>query len=61
MAKLVSITLSAAINLIIDNKLLPGVQTGNYDENIINYFFKILSENSIKINYSYVIKIICIK
>ena len=52
MAKLVSITLSAAINLIIDNKLLPGVQTGNYDENIINYFFKILSENSIKINYS---------
>ena len=50
MGKLVSITLSAAIDLMLENKFQPGVQAAPSDKNIINYFFKILSEYSIKIN-----------
>ena len=50
MAKLVSITLSVALDLILKNRLKPGVQSAPSDKNIINYFFQILSENSIKIN-----------
>ena len=49
MAKLVSITLSAAIDLMIEGQLKPGVQIAPSDRDIINYFFKILSEYSIKI------------
>ena len=51
MAKLVSITLSAAIDLKIEGQLKKGVQTAPYDRDIINYFFKVLSENSIIINH----------
>ena len=50
MAKLVSITLSGAIDLMIEKKFLPGVQAASSDKNIINYFFKILADYSIKIN-----------
>ena len=49
MAKLVSITLSAAIDLMIEGQLKPGVQIAPSDRDIINYFFKILSKYSIKI------------
>jgi len=51
MAKLVSITLSATIDLILQNIILPGVQTAPSDKNIIDYFFKILSDYSIKIDH----------
>ena len=51
MAKLVSITLSAALDLIIEGQLKTGVQTAPSDRDIINYFFKILSDYSIKINH----------
>ena len=51
MAKLVSITLSAAIDLMLENKISPGVQAAPADKKIIEYFFKILSDHSIKINY----------
>tara|TARA_Y100000590_G_scaffold277572_1_gene311578 strand:- start:993 stop:2114 length:1122 start_codon:yes stop_codon:yes gene_type:complete len=51
MGKLVSITLSASIDLMFQNKFLPGVQAAPSDKNMINYFFKILSEYSIKINH----------
>ena len=40
MGKLVSITLSCAIDLIIQNKMPQGVQAAPHDENLINYFFK---------------------
>ncbi len=50
MAKLVSITLSATIDLIIQNKIKPGVQAAPSDKKIIYYFFEILAQNSIKIN-----------
>jgi len=50
MGKLVSITLSAAIDLMFQNKLQPGVQAAPSDKNMIDYFFKILSDYSIKIN-----------
>jgi len=50
MAKLVSITLSAALDLVVEGQINPGVQAAPSDRDIINYFFKILSENSIKIN-----------
>ena len=49
MAKLVSITLSAAVDLILQNKIQPGVQTAPSDKHIIDYFFKVLSDYSIKI------------
>tara|TARA_B100001123_G_scaffold371036_2_gene433922 strand:- start:736 stop:1860 length:1125 start_codon:yes stop_codon:yes gene_type:complete len=51
MAKLVSITLSAAVDLMLQNKIQPGVQTAPSNEHIINYFFKVLSDYSIKIDH----------
>ena len=51
MGKLVSITLSAAIELLLKNDFQPGVQAAPSDKNMIEYFFKILSEHSIQINY----------
>ena len=51
MAKLVSITLSAAVDLMLQNKLQPGVQAAPSNKNIIDYFFKVLSDYSIKINH----------
>ena len=51
MAKLVSITLSAAIELLLKNDFHPGVQAAPSDKNMIEYFFKILSEHSIQINH----------
>ena len=49
MAKLVSITLSGAIELMIQNKIPTGIQSSISDKNNIDYLFKILFENSIKI------------
>ena len=49
MGKLVSITLSCAIDLIIENKILSGVQAAPHDENLINYFFKTFEEYKIVI------------
>jgi len=51
MAKLVSITLSAAVDLILQNKIQPGVQTAPSNKHIIDYFFKVLSDYSIKIDH----------
>ena len=51
MAKLVSITLSAAVDLMEQNKLQPGVQAAPSNKHIIDYFFKILSDYSIKIEH----------
>ena len=51
MAKLVSITLSAAVDLMVQNKLQPGVQAAPSNKRIIDYFFKILSDYSIKIEH----------
>ena len=51
MAKLVSITLSAAVDLMVQNKLQPGVQAAPSNKHIIDYFFKILSDCSIKIDH----------
>ena len=51
MAKLVSITLSATIDLMIQNKIKPGVQAAPSDKEIITYFFEILAQNSIKIKH----------
>jgi len=51
MAKLVSITLSACLDLIIEKKIKSGVQGVPSDRGIINYFFKVLSENFITINH----------
>jgi len=49
MAKLVSITLSAAVDLMLQNKIQPGVQAAPSNKHIIDYFFKVLSDYSIKI------------
>ncbi len=49
MGKLVSLTLSASIDLILDNKLDPGVKAAPHKHEIINYYFKILDQNNIKI------------
>ena len=49
MGKLVSLTLSASIDLILDNKLDPGVKAAPHKYEIINYYFKILDQNNIKI------------
>ena len=51
MAKLVSITLSAAVDLMLQNKIQPGVQAAPSDKHIIDYFFKVLSDYSIKIDH----------
>ena len=51
MAKLVSITLSAAVDLMVQNKLQPGVQAAPSNKHIIDYFFKVLSDYSIKIDH----------
>ena len=46
MGKLVSITLSTAIDLMLENKLLPGVQAAPNQKNLINYFYpKILKKH----------------
>ena len=47
MGKLVSITLSCAIDLIVENKMPSGVQAAPHDENLINYFFKTFEEYKI--------------
>ena len=39
MAKLVSITLSAAVDLMLQNKIKPGVQAAPSNKHIIDYFF----------------------
>ena len=49
MGKLVSITLSCAIDLIMQNKMPYGVQAAPHDENLINYFFKTFEEYKIVI------------
>ena len=49
MGKLVSITLSAAIDLMLEEKIKPGVKTAPHDNENIMYFFKILKENNINI------------
>ena len=49
MGKLVSITLSCAIDLIIQNKMPYGVQAAPHDENLINYFFKTFDDYKIVI------------
>ena len=51
MAKLVSITLSSVLDLMIENRLKPGVQAAPHSKDIINYIFKVLSDYSIKINH----------
>ena len=47
MGKLVSITLSCAIDLIIQNKMPYGVQAAPHDENLINYYFKTFEDYKI--------------
>ena len=49
MGKLVSITLSAAIDLMLEGKIKSGVKTAPHDNENIMYFFKILKENNINI------------
>ena len=49
MGKLVSITLSCAIDLITQNKIQSGVHAAPHDENLINYFFKTFEEYKIVI------------
>ena len=49
MGKLVSITLSAAIDLILDNKIETGVKTAPHKTEDIMYFFKILKDYKINI------------
>ena len=49
MGKLVSLTLSASIDLILKNKLNAGVQAASADPEIINYYFSILNQNKIQI------------
>ncbi len=49
MGKLVSITLSCAIDLIIQKKMPYGVQAAPHDENLINYFFKTFEDYEIVI------------
>jgi len=52
MAKLVSITLSAAVDLMLQNKINPGVQAAPSNKKIIDYIFKVLSDYSIKIDHN---------
>ena len=49
MALLVSITLTAGVDLILQNKLDPGVQAAPYAKPNIEYFFKILKNYNINI------------
>ena len=49
MGKLVSLTLSASIDLMLTNKLKAGVQTAPNDSEIINYYFSVLNQNNIQI------------
>jgi saccharopine dehydrogenase (NADP+, L-glutamate forming) len=49
MALLVSITLTAGVDLILQNKLSPGVQAAPHNETNIEYFFKILRDYNINI------------
>jgi len=49
MGKLVSLTLSASIDLILGNKLRAGVQAAPDDPEIINYYFSVLNQNKIQI------------
>ena len=49
MALLVSITLTAGVDLILQNKLNPGVQAAPHNETNIEYFFKILKDYNINI------------
>ena len=49
MGKLVSITLSAAIDLIMDNKIESGVKNAPHKTEDIMYFFKILKDYKINI------------
>tara|TARA_Y100000590_G_scaffold125805_1_gene143855 strand:+ start:11084 stop:12205 length:1122 start_codon:yes stop_codon:yes gene_type:complete len=50
MAKLVSITLSAVLDLILQRKIKEGVQSAPSNRELIKYIFRVLSENSITIN-----------
>ena len=49
MGKLVSLTLSASIDLMLENKLDAGVQAAPDKPEIINYYFSILNQNNINI------------
>ena len=49
MALLVSVTLTAGIDLILQNKLDPGVQAAPNSKTNIEYFFKILKDYNINI------------
>ena len=49
MGNLVSITLSCAIDLIVQSKMHYGVQAAPHDENLINYFFKTFEDYKIVI------------
>tara|TARA_B110000116_G_scaffold270640_1_gene289215 strand:+ start:1777 stop:2898 length:1122 start_codon:yes stop_codon:yes gene_type:complete len=49
MALLVSVTLTAGIDLILQNKLDPGVQAAPHSKTNIEYFFKILKDYNINI------------
>ena len=53
MGKLVSLTLSAGIELILDEKIAYGVKTAPHEEKNIGYFFKILEKYNIKIHQKY--------
>ena len=47
MGKLVSLTLSASIDLMIENKLPSGVLSAPHNHEIIDYYFSILNQNNI--------------
>ena len=49
MGKLVSITLSAAVDLIMDNKIVSGVNSAPHETENIMHFFNILKEYKIRI------------
>ena len=49
MGKLVSLTLSASIDLMLEDKLDSGVQAAPHKPEIINYYFSILNQNNINI------------
>ena len=49
MGKLVSLTLSAAIDLMLQGQLSSGVIAAPYQKDLIDYFFNILKENNINI------------